>query len=182
MFNHNVILFVITVWEISTGRCIKSFDVEGAVKCVAWNPCKDLFLLAVVFDRTLVFLNPESYLVDKIVVQKTNSAFVSEPDQGDYVPPERVSAAVTWRKANPEEWSKGYRCILTFFQELKEVVWHRQGDYFATLIPEGLNRSVLMHQLSRWRSQLPFNKTKGRVQAISFHPKLPYLYVCVSII
>ena len=113
--------FIPSVWEISTGRCIKTFHAEGAVKCVAWNPHKDLFLLAVIFDKTLVLLNPESYLVDKLVIDRTNGAFMDEPDQGEYIPPTRISDAVTWRKASAEEWKDGYRCILTFFKELKEV-------------------------------------------------------------
>ncbi|KAK7071982.1 Ribosome biogenesis protein 1 [Halocaridina rubra] len=167
----------VKIWETSTGRCLRSFDVEGAVKCVSWNPSSKLFLLGVAFDNNLVFINPETYLVDKIVVNQTNQIFRYEPDQGDYIRPDRVVSAVKWRTASADEWAKGYRIIVEHFRNIKEIVWHKQGDYFATVVPEGDHRSVLMHQLSRWRSQVPFNKCKGRIQTIAFHPKLPFLYV-----
>ncbi|XP_045597666.1 ribosome biogenesis protein bop1-A [Procambarus clarkii] len=167
----------VKIWEISTGRCLRSFDVEAAVKWVAWNPSNKLFLLGIVLENKVIFMNPETYLTDKVIVQQTNSVFKEEPDQGDYMQPERVKTAVTWRKPTADEWAKGYRTILEHFRSVKQIVWHKQGDYFATVVPEGDHRSVLMHQLSRWRSQVPFNKCKGRVQAVQFHPKLPFLYV-----
>lgn len=82
-FNSN--LTVLSVWEISTGRCLRSFDVEAAVKWVAWNPSSKLFLLAIVIENKVIFLNPETYLMDKIVVQQTNAVFREEPEQGDYI-------------------------------------------------------------------------------------------------
>ncbi|KAG7174653.1 ribosome biogenesis protein BOP1 homolog [Homarus americanus] len=167
----------VKIWEISTGRCLRSFDVEAAVKCVAWNPSNKLFLLGIVLESKVIFMNPETYLTDKVVVQQTNSVFKEEPDQGDYIQPERVKTAVTWRKPTGDEWAKGYRVVVDHFRSVKQIVWHKQGDYFATVIPEGDHRSVLMHQLSRWRSQVPFNKCKGRVQTVQFHPKLPFLFV-----
>lgn len=170
----------VKIWEISTGRCLRSFDVEAAVKWVAWNPSNKLFLLAIVIENKVIFLNPETYLMDKLVVQQTNAVFREEPDQGDYIQPDRVKTAVTWRKPTPDEWAKGYRIVLEHFRMVKQVVWHKQGDYFATLIPEGDHRSVMMHQLSRWRSQVPFNKCKGRVQALNFHPKYPFLYMATQ--
>lgn len=170
----------VKIWEISTGRCLRSFDIEAAVKWVAWNPSSKLFLLAVVIENKVIFLNPETYLTDKLVVQQTNAVFREEPEQGDYVQPERVRTAVTWRKPTPDEWAKGYRIVLEHFRMVKQIVWHKQGDYFATMIPEGDHRSVMMHQLSRWRSQVPFNKCKGRVQCIEFHPKFPFLYVATQ--
>ena len=62
-----------------------------------------------------------------------------------------------------------------------QVTWHGRGDYFATVMPEGANRSVLIHQLSKRRSQIPFNKSKGLVQCVLFHPVRPYFFVAVSI-
>ena len=47
-------------------------------------------------------------------------------------------------------------------------------------MPEGQNRSVLIHQLTRRRSQVPFAKPKGLVQAVLFHPKKPVLFVATQ--
>ncbi|KAK3872112.1 hypothetical protein Pcinc_022794 [Petrolisthes cinctipes] len=170
----------VRIWEVGTGRCLRSFDVGEAVKCVTWNPSNNLFLLAVVIANKVLFMNPETYLVESQLVDQTNAVFTEPPDQGDYIQPERVRTAVTWKQPTREEWSKGIRIVLEFFRTVKQLVWHKQGDYFATMIPEGDHRSVIMHQLSRWRSQLPFKKLKGRAQYIEFHPKLPFLYVATQ--
>ena len=70
--------------------------------------------------------------------------------------------------------------VLKFFKPVKQVEWHVKGDYFATVHPEGANRSVLIHQLSKRRSQIPFSKAKGLVQTVLFHPVRPYLFVATQ--
>jgi len=60
------------------------------------------------------------------------------------------------------------------------VTWHGRGDYAATVMPDGANRSVLIHQMSTRRSQLPFAKSKGLVQSVLFHPVRPFLFVAVN--
>lgn len=47
-------------------------------------------------------------------------------------------------------------------------------------MPDGANRSVLIHQMSTRRSQLPFAKSKGLVQSVLFHPIRPFLFVAVN--
>ena len=95
--------------------------------------------------------------------------------------PARVRAVLTWNEPDKVQWDSGVRIILTHFKAVKQVTWHAKGDYFASVIPEGDNRSVLIHQLSRRRSQLPFSKSKGLVQCTLFHPTKPYLFVAVNI-
>lgn len=81
---------------------------------------------------------------------------------------------------------------------LKQVVWHKRGDYFATVSAPGQstsqllfsfrtddlatagNRSVLIHQLTKHQTQAPFTKQKGEVQRVSFHPSRPHFFVAVS--
>ncbi len=38
----------IRLWEVATGRCLKTLKVSGVVKCVAWNPNPALSLVAAV--------------------------------------------------------------------------------------------------------------------------------------
>ena len=61
----------------------------------------------------------------------------------------------------------GYYLLLMVEDEYWNLL---QGDYFAVVLPEGANRSVVIHQLSKWRSQVPFSKSKGQVQCLLFHP------------
>lgn len=94
---------------------------------------------------------------------------------------DRVQSAVQWEQAEGEYWSNGIRIILNHFKTVNQVTWHGKGDYFATVMPDGQNRSVLINQLSKRRSQLPFNKSKGIIQHVLFHPIKPYLFVAVRI-
>lgn len=64
---------------------MRSFDMEKPVKWVSWNPNNKLFLLAVVVENKVYFLNPETYLCDKEVVDQTNAVFREVPNQGDYI-------------------------------------------------------------------------------------------------
>ena len=141
------------------------------IHSVSWCPNTSLSVLAVAFDNKVVLLN--TGLGEKDVVEQTDELLSEAPDDSSYLPPERVKAAVTWEsaKANPiSGLPKEALISLTFFKPVKQITWHGKGDYFATVIPEGLNRSVLIHQLSKWRSQLPFGKAKGLVQYVLFHP------------
>ncbi|KAE8234418.1 hypothetical protein CF326_g545 [Tilletia indica] len=66
----------------------------------------------------------------------------------------------------------------------KQVVWHAKGDYFATVSPEsGSSLSVLVHQLSKHRSQAPFRRAAAKgasVQRVAFHPLRPHLFVATQ--
>ena len=94
---------------------------EEAVISVSWNPNPKLFLIAAVVGRNVILLSPESFLVDKTVINQTNAVFKNPVDQGDYIVPDRIKSAVEWRQATEEEWSRGYRLILEHFKEVKSV-------------------------------------------------------------
>jgi ribosome biogenesis protein ERB1 len=84
---------------------------------------------------------------------------------------------IEWQKADDKQWIQGYRFIVTHQKEVKQVIWHGKGDYFATMVPQADSKSVLIHQLSRRRSQQPFTKLKGLVQCVMFHPVQPCIFV-----
>ena len=60
------------------------------------------------------------------------------------------------------------------------LVWHHKGDYLATLTPNAGAQAVAIHQLSKGKTQCPFTKSPGTVQAISFHPSRPFLFVATQ--
>ncbi|XP_033626829.1 ribosome biogenesis protein bop1-like [Asterias rubens] len=161
-------------WEVSSGRCMKKIDVEGTVKCVAWCPNPAICLVAVSVDNKVHLVNPE--LGDKLVASDTDRLIEA------YEEPEEVktSALVEWTVPSEEEKEKGFRLCLTHFKATKQVVWHGKGDYFGTVVPDGGHSSVLIHQLSKRRSQTPFKKSKGLIQCIAFHPTRPYFFVATQ--
>lgn len=73
------IILKILVWEISTGRCLRTIPVGGIVRSIEWNPNKALSLVAVVADRKLLILNPG--VGDHLVVSKTDSILSTPPVQ-----------------------------------------------------------------------------------------------------
>jgi len=67
------------VWEISTGRCLRTIPVGGIVRSIEWNPNKALSLVAVVADRKLLIINPG--VGDHLIVSKTDSILSTPPVQ-----------------------------------------------------------------------------------------------------
>jgi len=165
------------IWEISTGRCLKTWDVGGVVKSIAWCPNNALSLIAVAVESKILLIN--TGVGDKLVNDRTTELLSEAPDNSGYTESARMSGAVKWEAPTPES-PAGTLVVVNHFKAVKQVTWHAKGDYFCSVIPEGANRSVIIHQLSKWRSQLPFSKSKGLVQAVQFHPIRPYLFVATQ--
>ncbi|KAF9405528.1 hypothetical protein HW555_013776, partial [Spodoptera exigua] len=94
--------------------------------------------------------------------------------------------AATWERVEPAQWARGVRGSVLHAREVAHVCWHARGDYVCcTLRPgaaggAGGARAVLVHQLSRRRSQLPLARCKGLVQCALFHPTRPQLLVATQ--
>jgi len=76
-----------------------------------------------------------------------------------------------------EKWRKD-RIVLPHV--IKQIVWHRKGDYLATVNDTEGAGQVMMHQISKSKSQVPFSRHSGVVNQIAFHPTKPYFFVAVS--
>ncbi|KAK1273013.1 hypothetical protein QJS04_geneDACA021898 [Acorus gramineus] len=46
----------VQIWEVETGRCLRVWEVDEAVKHVSWNPEPDLPILAVCVGQDLLLL------------------------------------------------------------------------------------------------------------------------------
>ncbi|XP_034943857.1 ribosome biogenesis protein BOP1 homolog [Chelonus insularis] len=167
----------IRIWEVATGRCVKSIPCGGIVRSIAWSPSESVSLIAVAADRKILLINPG--VGDHLVTSKTDKLLEIIPES-DKVMPERVASAVQWEQAEGENWQKGIRIIINHFKTVKQVTWHPKGDYFAAVMPDGQNRSVIISQLSKRRSQLPFTRSKGLIQCVLFHPIRPFLFVATQ--
>ena len=59
-----------------------------------------------------------------------------------------------------------------------KLVWHTKGDYFATVASHTQTTSqILIHSLSKSKSQVPFAKAKGIVECVEFHPEKPFFFI-----
>lgn len=173
----------VRIWEVSTGRCLRTMQLGEPVVRVAWCPNPALSLLAAAAGQRLLLLQPS--LGDQLVVGQTDALLADWPEEtvDGTRADERVAQAVRWCRPTPEEWSTeggSVRLILEHFKPVTQVTWHARGDYFATVMPDGQNRSVVISQVSRRRSQLPFTRSKGLVQCVLFHPQRPLLFVATQ--
>uniref|UniRef100_A0A2P2I0S7 Ribosome biogenesis protein BOP1 homolog n=2 Tax=Hirondellea gigas TaxID=1518452 RepID=A0A2P2I0S7_9CRUS len=168
----------IKIWEVSTSRCLHTLSVGDAVHSLAWNPNTRVLVLAAAVGKCVIIINPENYLTDATVVARTNALLESKPDYGDYTASDKVAKTIKWLLPSAEEKEQGYRIVVKHTHKVHQVVWHQQGDYFATLQPDANTTSVVTHQLARWRSQIPFGRASVKVTALSFHPKKAYFYIC----
>uniref|UniRef100_A0A8C2WYF3 Ribosome biogenesis protein BOP1 n=1 Tax=Cyclopterus lumpus TaxID=8103 RepID=A0A8C2WYF3_CYCLU len=159
-------------WEVRSSRCMRTVQVGGAVKSIAWNPNPLVCLLAVARDSVVLILSPS--LADRQVVLSTERLLSGqrEAESTEEVGP------VTWSDAEGEELSQGITLKIQHPKAVHQVTWHAKGDYLASVMPDHSSHlQVFIHQVSRRRSQNPFRKNKGLVQCVSFHPVRPYFFV-----
>jgi ribosome biogenesis protein ERB1 len=90
-------------------------------------------------------------LGDRLLVNSTDSrlsATETTPTTAETTP-----TTTTWEECTEAEKKLGFRLRIQHDMPVKEVVWHCKGDYLATLVAEESNTGVVIHQLSKRRSQ-----------------------------
>nr|NVI69941.1 putative ribosome biogenesis protein BOP1 homolog [Cucujiformia] len=167
----------VKIWEVNTGRCLKTIKTDDVVRSVEWCPNAALSLVLVASGKRVLLINP--HVGDYLVCSKTDSVLQESP-ASEIIMSERVRTTVQWSQPEDDLYQRGIRMILTHFKEVSQVTWHGRGDYFATVMPDGQNRSVLISQISQRRSQLPLTKSKGLIQCVLFHPTKPCLFVATQ--
>ncbi|KAL0093340.1 NUC169 domain-containing protein [Phycomyces blakesleeanus] len=169
----------VRLWEVSTGRCLFLWNFDAVIHSIAWNTNADMWLFAVSIGEGEVLLiappklcSPEQMMTVDVFVK---GGFANVND-------EEKSKAVSWtRPTDDEEEKYGYKVRLVHTQAVKQVTWHRKGDYFATVAPDAKNFAVLIHQTTKHSTQTPFKRLKGLIQKVAFHPIKPIFFVATQI-
>ncbi|PIA15606.1 BOP1NT-domain-containing protein [Coemansia reversa NRRL 1564] len=167
----------VRLWELITGRCAKIWDFKDTVYRVAWCPSQDSCIFAAAVGSRVVIVIPSDLCDDnrllvseELVKAGFGSAAAAETDDDSSLP-------VSWDMPTSTEQASGMHVSIAMHRTVKSVTWHRRGDYLATLTSEEGGSSVLIHQISKHKSQRPFRKLKGAVQHIKFHPTRPWFLV-----
>ncbi|XP_022957185.1 ribosome biogenesis protein BOP1 homolog isoform X1 [Cucurbita moschata] len=158
----------VRIWEVETGRCLKVWELEEAVKYVAWNPLPELPILAAAVGVDVLLLNTGfgDGEVQAKVKELLHIDALPATDNSDKTP------IATWLQDDKVE---GIR--LRHFKTVSSVEWHRKGDYLSTVMPAGESRGVVIHQLSRKLTQkIPF-KLHGLPVSSIFHPTRSIFFV-----
>lgn len=185
----------VRLWDLAIGRCAAVWDLNygsaerdrSPVHSLEWCPNKGLSLLAAVTAGKATIIAPSQ------VSPGSSSATASSSFQhavAAYQPTTAANSqgasppnpAAKWTRPSDVERGNGVAVHVTFNGTPKQVAWHAKGDYFATVSSDGGSASVLIHQLTRHRSQAPFKKaSKGSsVQKVAFHPTKPHLFVATQ--
>lgn len=148
--NHGSLL----IWDVHTGKCTYQFHFGTALTSVHWHPRKSEFMLLTLDSR--VILVSSFRAISVLDIQMSLATDVS-------------SDSAVWSKIHADCYAVHHAV------EVREVVWHKKGQYFATSFGD---RGVLIHNIDHMRSQAPFSRHNAPVVSLSFHPKKPLFFVC----
>lgn len=189
----------VRLWDTALGRSVAAWDMnvgvasadKGPVYSVQWCPTKQYALAAVACAGRVTLLAPPQCAprADGPTAgqQVATAAFAT-------VAP-ATEGPVRWARPSETERASGVcahvhlsaqRANKTTPLVPKQVRWHGRGDYFATVCPDAGPQAVLIHQISKHRSQAPFKRARRQssaafaVQCVAFHPSRPLLFVATQ--
>ncbi|KAL4399405.1 Ribosome biogenesis protein Erb1 [Malassezia pachydermatis] len=180
----------VRLWDMALGRCVATWDANAGVAqgdrspvySVQWSPNKQHAIAAVASVGRVTLLAPPQ------------CGAVHTPSQAFLTPPAAAEDAqvARWTRASEADRARGV-CVRIHLHSAKgselvpkQVRWHTRGDYFATVCPDAGGGAVLIHQVSKHRSQAPFKKARRSgsssfaVQCVAFHPSRPVLFVATQ--
>ena len=160
---------------------MKTLKFNDVIRSVAWNPDPALSLIAVACASDVILVNCP--MCDRLVQSRTDELITNvAPAADDNSDAEAAQMPATWHDATASERTNQWRLRIAHAQPhyVTQVTWHAAGDYFAVTLKDAGSVSVVIHQLSKQRSQVPFRRGKGLVQCVRFHPTRPLFFVAVS--
>jgi ribosome biogenesis protein ERB1 len=165
------------LWEVLTGRCLYMWQFDEIIYAVAWCPNPNVWLFAIsVGHGDVLLISPPKLVTGEmkmITDQHTKAGYANPPEKAQ---------PVSWIKPSEADEEKyGFKIRIQHPQVVKQLTWHRKGDYLATVSPDGTHLAVLIHQITKHQTQAPFRRLKGNIQKVAFHPIKPIFFVAVRI-
>jgi len=176
----------VRLWECAVGRCAMKWKCgDGPIYGVEWCPDKERSLFAVASSSKVHIIAPLPLLSELAQMKTTQFALAgfeaASTDDNGVAKKHTQPAEVRWYKPkSTSERDEGRLVEIEVPGTLKQITWHKRGDYFATVSAPAGNRSVLIHQLTKHQTQAPFKKQKGEVQRVAFHPSRPHFFVATQ--
>eukprot|EP00967_Tisochrysis_lutea_P080550 scaffold110671_cov32-Tisochrysis_lutea.AAC.2 len=165
------------LWEVSSGRCERTIKLGGDVRSVRWCPSSDVAMAAAIVGAKMVLLCPLRLPLP--AVQRATE-LLDNARQANGEDSDASESGIPWARPDGALREAGVYWEVTHVKSASSVCWHHKGDYLASVAPEGASRAVLLHQISKHKSGSPFSKSTGRVEAVAFHPKKPWLVVATQ--
>ena len=180
----------VRIWELESGYQLRKIklDHDEPVHVVRWRPTKETAILAACAGENIFMIVPASVGKESYVCLAIQEASKTTIDAGwGYAAnptsngaPQKVPAA-QWTRPGTRLEDNGVLLKIAVRSPVKVLSWHRRGDYFVTVSPRGQSSSVIIHNLSKHHSQLPFRRQKGLAQFAQFHPSKPIIFVATQL-
>jgi ribosome biogenesis protein ERB1 len=124
----------VRIWEIRTGREVwkwkyPSHGGDEVVYSMAWNPVKEVGVLAVAVGDAIYLIVPPVWTEKKQEMSKEmcEKGFHAEGANRN------ETSGVKWTRGKDDE----VVLIVKTAHTIRQLIWHRRGDYFATVSPQG---------------------------------------------
>ncbi|KAI0301803.1 BOP1NT-domain-containing protein [Multifurca ochricompacta] len=180
----------VCLWEVIVGREVKRWSLNEKVGAVEWCPRMDASFFVVGTEEKLYFFMPPN--LPPAIRLATKALLIPSALSSTPATPSLVKWVNFPHEPAPE--SPHLSVDLPASSGLiRQIAWHRKGDYFATVCGHhpcptlitttasgGGQGAVWIHQVSRRHSQAPFKKIKGSVQLVLFHPSRPHFFVATQ--
>lgn len=173
----------IRIWELLTGRQIWHVNLgDGeAVNVVRWRPGTDAIILSAATGEDIYLITPQ--IVDpefEIKSREIVDAGWGYATNGVSNGAPKKEPAAQWTRPGSRLEDEGVLVKVGLRKQVKVISWHRRGEYFATVSPQGQTSAVAIHTLSKHLTQLPFRRLKGLAQSSQFHPLKPIFFVATQ--
>ncbi|KAH7887940.1 NUC169 domain-containing protein [Phlebopus sp. FC_14] len=164
---------VVSLWEVNVGREVRRWALGSKVGAVEWCPRTDAMYFIAGTEDKLHFITPPN--LSPALLDATKSTL--SPAN---LPPSNQSP-IKWTSISGLESGISLTVSLPSASGLlRQITWHRNGDYLASVSSNESQGGVWIHQVSRRQSQAPFKKIKGTVQLVLFHPTKPHFFVATQ--
>ncbi|MCJ1254284.1 Ribosome biogenesis protein erb1 [Lignoscripta atroalba] len=173
----------VRIWELLTGRQIWSVKLgsDEAVNVVRWRPGNDAVILSAAIGETFYLIVPPILDLDmESASREILDAGWGYAANGNINGVASKAPAAQWTRPGGRLEDEGVLIKASLRRTIKVVSWHRRGEYFATVSPQGQTSAVAIHTLSKHLTQLPFRRLKGLAQSAQFHPSKPIFFVATQ--
>lgn len=163
------------MFDVSTSRILKKWKFDEGICSIDWGSSG---FIAVGEGKSLHIINPR---IGKDEVNHEMDFGVDEAKTSHKAEAEHV---VNWEfheKDSDKYLVEGLRISMNFATDVSQVIFHKNGDFVATLTPRAANKDqCLIHSLKKGKTQRPFLKAKADIQKVLFHNLKPIIFIATK--
>ena len=167
---------VLIMFDVRTSRILKKWFFEDTIFSLDWSLSG---FIVVGEGKRVHLLNPMIGGEDKIYEMD----FLIDESKTSHDTASDHSFKWNFHEKDSQEYAEGRRFWMLLPTDVSQTIFHKKGDYFATLTPRANNKDqVLIHSIKKGKSQRPFTKSKSDIQRILFHPTKPLVFIATKTI